>query len=473
MGQIMRQGNPAADRDHADTRTRHPPMTADSDLPPTAPDAKTPPTVDVPGGDRAIALAHRKRIAVIMLAVAAAVFASGTWLRITHPHPGFDLMVAMAEAAMVGGLADWFAVVALFRHPLGQRWIPHTAIIPNKKDALGRALANFICDHFLDSDEVLRRLEQFNPGARLAAALANPVHADRIGAFVVNLTPQLLELLDGERLHRFLLGLVREQIQRMDVALLGSQVLEVMTHDRRHQALLDSVLRDLGGLLANEDTQHMIAGKISPQLWSVLRITRLDDAVAEKLAAKIVAGVSDLIREMADDPGHELRLRFDDYVDDFVGRLRTDPSLQQKCSAIRDRVLDDPALAVWLRQSWTQVLDWLRDDMQRPDSAIAAKMADASRAIGEKLADDPAMQGWLTQWVLGTVEPLIDKYRGNIREFIVDRVARWDTRELVRELELSVGSDLQYIRYNGTAIGALVGGLLYGTVRLIEWLAAA
>lgn len=464
----MRQGKPGGDRDRTTTEDTTPPMTADP-----APPPPIPAPVNLPDGDRATALARRKRIAVTMLAVAAGVFAAGTWLRITHPHPGFDLMVAMAEAAMVGGLADWFAVVALFGHPLGQRWIPHTAIIPNKKDALGRALANFICDHFLDSGEVLRRLEQFNPGARLAAALATPAHAQRIGSVVVNLAPQLLELLDSERLHRFLLGLVREQLQRADVAALGSQVLEVMTHDRRHQVLLDSVLRDLGEVLGDDDTQHMIAAKISPQLWSVLRITRLDDAVAEKLAARIVAGVSDLISEMAADPGHELRLRFDDYVDGFIHRLRTDPSLQQKCFAMRDRVLDDPALATWLRQSWAGVLEWLREDMQRDDSAIADKVADAARAIGDKLAGDPATQQWLNEWVLTTVEPLIDRYRGNIRDFIVERVARWDTRELVRELELSVGSDLQYIRYNGTAIGALIGGLLYGAVRLIEWLAAS
>ena len=131
------------------------------------------------------------------------------------------------------------------------------------------------------------------------------------------------------------------------------------------------------------------------------------------------------------------------------------------------------ALATWLRQSWVNVLEWLREDMQRDDSAIADKVADAARAIGDKLAGDPATQQWLNEWVLATVEPLIDRYRGNIRDFIVERVARWDTRELVRELELSVGSDLQYIRYNGTAIGALIGGFLYGAVRLIEWLAAS
>lgn len=446
-------------------------MTAKTDLPPLDPAPVASHSNDLPADVRAIALSRRKRIAVIMLLIAAAVFAVGTWLRITHPHPGFDLMVAMAEAAMVGGLADWFAVVALFRHPLGQRWIPHTAIIPNKKNALGRALANFICDHFLDSGEVLRRVDEFNPGQRLAAALASPVHADRIGKFVVNLAPHLLQLLDSERLHRFLLGLVREQIQRADVADLGSQLLEVMTQDRRHQALLDSVLRDLGDVLGSEDTQHMIAGKISPQLWSVLRLARLDDAVAEKLAAKIVAGVSDLISDMADDPDHELRLRFDDYVEAFIDRLRTDAALQQKVSELRDRVLDDPALAHYLRESWTRVLEWMRDDLQRDDSAIAGKVSDASRAIGDRLANDPSIQGWLNQWVLDTLAPLIDKYRGNIRDFIVERVERWDTRELVRELELSVGSDLQYIRYNGTAIGAVIGGLLYATVRLIEWLA--
>lgn len=425
-----------------------------------------------PRPDRAAALAHRKRIALVMLGVAAVVFLAGSWLRIGHPHRAFDLLVAMAEAAMVGGLADWFAVVALFGHPLGQRWIPHTAIIPNKKDALGRSLANFICDHFLDTREVLRKVAEFNPGKRLATALSDPAHAARVGGFVVNLAPHLLALLDSDRLHRFLHTLAREQLRRLNVAALGSQVLEVFTHDRRHQALLDSLLRDIGGVLGNPDTQHMIAGKIAPQLWSVLRLARLDDAVSEKLAAKIVAGVSDLIVEMAEDPDHEMRLRFDDYVAHFVARLRTDEVLQRKCAALRDGVLDDPALPRYIRGMWTDVLDWLRQDLRNADSDVARKASEGAQVLGEKLAGDPAMLDWVNQWVMTTVEPMVEKYRGNIREFIVERVARWDTGELVRELELSVGSDLQYIRYNGTAIGALIGGVLFGAVQLLEWLAS-
>src|SRR5690606_17774070 len=298
---------------------------------------------------RAVALARRKRVAVAMLAAAAVLFVAATWMEVRHPHWAFGLLVAMAEAAMIGGLADWFAVVALFRHPLGQRWIPHTAIIPNRKDALGRALADFICNHFLEPGEVMRKLDEFDPASRLAVALSRPENAARVGRLVVDLSPHLLALLDSDRLHAFLERLTREQLRRMDVAALAGQVLEVMTHQRRHQALLDSVLRDIAGVLADPGTQETVAARIAPQLWSVLRLTGLDEPVARRLAERVVAGVGDLVDEMASEPDHELRLRFDHYAADFVARLRSDPALQRKVGEMRDRLLDDPALPRYVR----------------------------------------------------------------------------------------------------------------------------
>ena len=405
-----------------------------------------------------------------MLAAAAVLFVAATWMEVRHPHWAFGLLVAMAEAAMIGGLADWFAVVALFRHPLGQRWIPHTAIIPNRKDALGRALADFICNHFLEPGEVMRKLDEFDPASRLAVALSRPENAARVGRLVVDLSPHLLALLDSERLHAFLERLTREQLRRMDVAALAGQVLEVMTHQRRHQALLDSVLRDIAGVLADPGTQETVAARIAPQLWSVLRLTGLDEPVARRLAERVVAGVGDLVDEMASEPDHELRLRFDHYAADFVARLRSDPALQRKVGEMRDRLLDDPALPRYVRGLWDDVLAWLRQDLLREDSEIAARAGRVAMVLGERLSADASMRDWLNGWLRATVEPMVDRYRGSIRDFIVERVGRWDTRELVDELELSVGSDLQYIRYNGTAIGALIGGLLFGIVQLIAWL---
>ena len=419
---------------------------------------------------RAVALARRKRVAVAMLAAAAVLFVAATWMEVRHPHWAFGLLVAMAEAAMIGGLADWFAVVALFRHPLGQRWIPHTAIIPNRKDALGRALADFICNHFLEPGEVMRKLDEFDPASRLAVALSRPENAARVGRLVVDLSPHLLALLDSERLHAFLERLTREQLRRMDVAALAGQVLEVMTHQRRHQALLDSVLRDIAGVLADPGTQETVAARIAPQLWSVLRLTGLDEPVARRLAERVVAGVGDLVDEMASEPDHELRLRFDHYAADFVARLRSDPALQRKVGEMRDRLLDDPALPRYVRGLWDDVLAWLRQDLLREDSEIAARAGRVAMVLGERLSADASMRDWLNGWLRATVEPMVDRYRGSIRDFIVERVGRWDTRELVDELELSVGSDLQYIRYNGTAIGALIGGVLFGIVQLIAWL---
>ena len=424
----------------------------------------------VAASPRAVALARRKRVAVAMLAAAAVLFVAATWMEVRHPHWAFGLLVAMAEAAMIGGLADWFAVVALFRHPLGQRWIPHTAIIPNRKDALGRALADFICNHFLEPGEVMRKLDEFDPASRLAVALSRPENAARVGRLVVDLSPHLLALLDSERLHAFLERLTREQLRRMDVAALAGQVLEVMTHQRRHQALLDSVLRDIAGVLTDPGTQETVAARIAPQLWSVLRLTGLDEPVARRLAERVVAGVGDLVDEMASEPDHELRLRFDHYAADFIARLRSDPALQRKVGEMRDRLLDDPALPRYVRGLWDDVLAWLRQDLLREDSEIAARAGRVAMVLGERLSGDASMRDWLNGWLRATVEPMVDRYRGSIRDFIVERVGRWDTRELVDELELSVGSDLQYIRYNGTAIGALIGGVLFGIVQLIAWL---
>ena len=424
----------------------------------------------VAASPRAVALARRKRVAVAMLAAAAVLFVAATWMEVRHPHWAFGLLVAMAEAAMIGGLADWFAVVALFRHPLGQRWIPHTAIIPNRKDALGRALADFICNHFLEPGEVMRKLDEFDPASRLAVVLSRPENAARVGRLVVDLSPHLLALLDSERLHAFLERLTREQLRRMDVAALAGQVLEVMTHQRRHQALLDSVLRDIAGVLADPGTQETVAARIAPQLWSVLRLTGLDEPVARRLAERVVAGVGDLVDEMASEPDHELRLRFDHYAADFIARLRSDPALQRKVGEMRDRLLDDPALPRYVRGLWDDVLAWLRQDLLREDSEIAARAGRVAMVLGERLSADASMRDWLNGWLRATVEPMVDRYRGSIRDFIVERVGRWDTRELVDELELSVGSDLQYIRYNGTAIGALIGGVLFGIVQLIAWL---
>ncbi|MEG3157772.1 DUF445 domain-containing protein [Lysobacter zhanggongensis] len=424
----------------------------------------------VAASPRAVALARRKRVAVAMLAAAAVLFVAATWMEVRHPHWAFGLLVAMAEAAMIGGLADWFAVVALFRHPLGQRWIPHTAIIPNRKDALGRALADFICNHFLEPGEVMRKLDEFDPASRLAVVLSRPENTARVGRLVVDLSPHLLALLDSERLHAFLERLTREQLRRMDVAALAGQVLEVMTHQRRHQALLDSVLRDIAGVLADPGTQETVAARIAPQLWSVLRLTGLDEPVARRLAERVVAGVGDLVDEMASEPDHELRLRFDHYAADFIARLRSDPALQRKVGEMRDRLLDDPALPRYVRGLWDDVLAWLRQDLLREDSEIAARAGRVAMVLGERLSADTSMRDWLNGWLRATVEPMVDRYRGSIRDFIVERVGRWDTRELVDELELSVGSDLQYIRYNGTAIGALIGGVLFGIVQLIAWL---
>ncbi|MGN6513108.1 MAG: DUF445 family protein, partial [Lysobacteraceae bacterium] len=221
-------------------------------------DAPTPPTtrpepVD-PRRDRGTRLRRRKALAAALLVFAVLVLAACMWARHRHPHWAFDLLAAMAEAALVGGLADWFAVVALFRHPLGQRWIPHTAIIPAKKNALGASLADFLVRHFLSREQLAARLRGFDVAARLAASLSTPRNAAKLGDALTRAVPHLLALVDSEQLHRFLHRLVAARLRQVDLSGLAAFGLRQLTASGRHQQLVDAFLDYLRGVLKAPET---------------------------------------------------------------------------------------------------------------------------------------------------------------------------------------------------------------------------
>jgi uncharacterized membrane-anchored protein YjiN (DUF445 family) len=413
--------------------------------------------------ERARALARMKRVALALLLLAAATYAVATLNEGTHP--AWDYVAAFAEAAMVGAIADWFAVVALFRHPLGLP-IPHTAIIPANKSRIGVNLGQFIVTHFLETERVLARLREFDPAGRLAAWLGEPRHAEQVGRHLSAAARYGLDAFDDERVQHFIRSTVVARLDQVDVSRLGGQLLDILTARGRHQALLDEVLRQIAALIQDEAVQRKIADVIAREV-RYLRYLGLDNLAGQLATSKIVAGLGRIIGEMGEDAGHPLRQRFDAFVHGFVERLKDDPEYRLKGETIKREVLSHPALAGYLHELWRELLAWLHDDLGRDDSSIRQRLAQTARTLGEKLAADAAMRQWINDQILAAAPAWIERYRHDIRDYIVARVEEWDTQELTVELERNIGRDLQYIRINGTLVGGLIGLLIHALTQAL------
>ena len=407
-----------------------------------------------------------KRVALALLAGAALLYVLAVWGGRAHPHAAWGWLAAGAEAAMVGAMADWFAVVALFRHPLGLP-IPHTAILPLRKARLGRNLADFICDNFLATPQVLAKLRGYDAAGRIARWLAEPAHAQRLGTQAVALVRMALGAFDDTRVRDFVARAAGAGLQRIDVAPLAGQVLGALTAEGRHQALLDEVLRQLADLLDDEDLQEQLTDAIAREV-KLLRYLRLDQAAARLATHKIVAAVAHTLGETAAQPDHPLRQRFDQFTTGFVSRLQHDPAFIARGERWRDELLAHPALAAYLQGIWGQVRAWLDDDLAREDSALRQRVARLAAELGRRLEADEAMRHWLNEQILAAAPALIDRWREDGRRYIEERVAAWDTRAMVQEVERNIGHDLQFIRINGTLVGGLVGLLIHG---LTLWIA--
>ncbi|WP_235840024.1 DUF445 domain-containing protein [Derxia lacustris] len=399
--------------------------------------------------------------------LAAAALLYGTAVALHNSHPAWGYVAAFAEAAMVGAIADWFAVAALFRHPLGLP-IPHTAIVPANKERIGANLAEFICAHFLSDEQVLAKLHGLKAGARLADWLARPDNAHAVGRQLVALARYGLEALDDDRLRAWLRVTVVARLERVDVSALAGQLLDLLTADRRHQALLDEVLMQIALLLDDPAVQQRIAGAVGEEV-GYLRYLGLKNMAGNFAADKLVAGVGRLLGDMAADPQHELRLKFDAFAAEFIDKLKHDPAFRLRAAALRDEALAHPALAAYLHELWSELLGWLRDDLARADSTLARRLADAALTLGARLAADRPMQDWIDAQLVAAAPPLIGRYREDIRRYIVARVAAWNTEEMTAELERHLGRDLQFVRINGTVVGGLVGLAIHAGTR---WLAS-
>ena len=405
-----------------------------------------------------------KRVALGLLCGAALLYAVASVLHGQHPAWGY--VAAFAEAAMVGAIADWFAVVALFRHPLGLP-IPHTAIIPSNKDRIGAKLAGFICDNFLSTEQVLGKLRQFDAAGRIADWLARPASGEKLGEWGVAATRYGLSAFDDERVRDFMGRAAAAGLQKIDLSRLTGQALDALTAGGRHQALLDDVLQQVAGLLEGEEVQAHITEAIAREIRT-LRYVGLDQVAAKLATRKIVAAVARTIGELAAEPDHPMRKRFDHFVDDFVVRLKLDPEFQQRGEQIRAELVAHPALGDYLHGLWGELLAWLHDDLGRGDSTIRRRIAAMAGALGARLQGDEAIRRWINEQIEAAAPLAIERYREDIRRYIEERVGEWNAQEMTVELERHIGRDLQFIRINGTLVGGLVGLLIHTATQLLR-----
>ena len=371
-----------------------------------------------------------------------------------HRSPQLGYLRAFAEAAMVGGLADWFAVTALFRHPLGLP-IPHTAIIPRNKDRIGDSLASFLRQNFLTPSVVARRMRRLDlagaAGRFLAAPAEQAERAGRLRLGASRLIADLVAALDAERLGGMVRSAVAQRLTALDVAPILGQALEAAIDSDRHVPILDAAIDWLGRtLVANEDT---IRAMISSKAGSVLRWTGLD----ETLSNKILDGLYRLIEEVGADPGHPLRDKAEEGLADLARRLRDDPDLQRRVNGFKDEIIASPAVAAWLDGLWGHARAALLRGARDPSAAMAGRLGETLRQLGSTLQNEPGLARAINLFARRATVGIAAAYGDGIVRLVSDTVRGWDAKTVTGRLEQAVGRDLQYIRVNGTLVGGLVG----------------
>lgn len=402
-------------------------------------------------------LKQTRHTATGLLLLMTALFLVSTYFEASHP--ALPYVVAFSEAAMVGALADWFAIVALFRRPMGLP-IPHTAILPRSKGRIADNLGSFIQSNFLSTERILGKLQEFNPAARLSLWLNKPQTQKRMGSLAVRAASYALNVLDDRRVLAFLQGSIVAQLQKLDLSRFSGDLLQILTSNGRHHALLDELLQEIDRQLERPEVRSRLTELIASEL-DFLRYIRLDHAASRFVVEKLVRGMQKELQGMHANPDHALRMRFDQYVAGFVEKLKHDPEFQHKGEAIKLELLQHPALATYAQSLWQQFVTWLHADLYRTDSTLRAHVVELAATLGQRLQEDPALQGWINAQIAEAAPALIEEYRDKIGQFIAEQVKAWDDRYMVDRLELNIGPDLQFIRVNGTLVGGCIGLLIH------------
>jgi uncharacterized membrane-anchored protein YjiN (DUF445 family) len=406
-------------------------------------------------GERRARLAAMKRVATGMLAASGGVFVLAVAFETRYPWLGY--IRAMAEASLVGGLADWFAVTAIFRHPLGLP-IPHTAIVARQKDRIGRILGTFVENHFLSRDVIAARMLGMHPAERLATWLSNPDNARRLARQVATGLARAMDALPDDRMRGFVRDTLQSNVRDTPIAPVLSRTLSIIVAANRHQELVNRAL--VLAAQAVQDNRDLIRDKVRAESpWWV------PGAVDDKIYRRIFSSIGALLHEIGERPDHPVRVALDKAVMEFIWKLERSPETIVRMEELKNEWLDDPTLADLASRIW----DGARRAVARQAAIEGDEAGALTRGIasfGEALLANEAILGEIDAWLVEVAVGVAEQNRREVADIIAQTIAGWDPDATVQRIELAVGRDLQFVRINGTLVGGLVGLLIYTLYQL-------
>jgi len=376
------------------------------------------------------------------------------------PSYGTDLLQAAAKAGFVGGIADWFAVTALFRHPLGLP-IPHTAIIPRQKDKLGQSLGNFVATHVFARDEVGRILDRLDFPELLRRFLSDPIATRPAAEALAASLPRLLATVEDGRARKLVARIAPRILGGPGAGQVVARALRGLIESGRHQEVLNFLIGELKTMLAakEEDLRAAIAERVREQGGRLVGW-----ALGATIARRALAAVNTELEKISPD-GSEIRQAFDEWARREISRMESDPERAAEIGAALRRVVAHPTVQAWMWDVWARLRVALEADAARPSGRTVAFFESAFANLGNMLANDPSARAGVQTATAGIANALLPTARGQIADFIAGVIGRWDAATITERIELRVGKDLQYVRINGTVVGFLVGGLVYAALR--------
>lgn len=406
-------------------------------------------------------LKRAKRLALSLLLIAAATFVITLFL-----PPNFWVLgiKAIAEAAMVGALADWFAVVALFRRVPIPFISQHTAIIPRNKDRIGENLGQFVQEKFLDTQSLVALIRRHEPALLIGNWFSQPENAQRIGQHLLQIMSGFLELTDDSRIQRLIKRAVHKAIDKVDLSGTSALMLESMTKNNRHQELLDTLITQLITLLQRDssrafiaqqivrwlETEHPLKAKLLPTEW-----------LGEHSAELMSDAVNSLLDDISHDRTHQIRHAFDRATFKLIDKLKHDPEMAVRAESLKSYLKEDEAFNRYLGELWADLRQWVKTDINADDSRVKQRIASAGQWFGETLVADSALRASLNGHLEQAARKIAPEFATFLTRHISDTVKSWDARDMSQQIELNIGKDLQFIRVNGTLVGGSIGLVLY------------
>ena len=394
-------------------------------------------------------------VAVGLLVAAALLFALARSQRGGHPAWGY--LEAFAEASMVGAIADWFAVVALFRHPLG---IPiwHTAIIPNSKEGIGQSLGAFVENHFITEQGIAERIAQADPARLLGAWLREPLNAQQLGASSAGVVRQLLAMLDHGQMRELVRSKATHYLGELNLSSVAADCIDALIADGKPQDLLDFVLDKGADYLADEGN-HAAIGDFALNAFHIEN--KLIKAGLVLYEARMIRSLQEFRVAVRADPQHPLRARLSGWIADSALHLKSDAYWQDTVKAYQLQALASDKVQAMLGDIWDNLSERLLADLNSEQPALARAIARMAGNTGKVLASDERASQWLNGTIIAGTSSLVRRYRGEVGDFIESRLALWSKEEMSTRIELAIGRNLQFIRINGTVGGGLAGLLIY------------